>query len=54
MQAKRKDIILSVGGSFMKPKLLIFAVVVAILFVAIGASMSSTQSAVEGVYKYWF
>ena len=53
MQTKRKSRIVSLRSSFMDPKLLVFAVVLAILFVAIGSSMSSTQG-MEDVYEQWF
>jgi len=43
IQTKRKDRILCLRCSSMKPRLLVFAVVLAVLFVAIGASMSSAQ-----------
>lgn len=58
MQTKRKSRIVSLKYSFMNPKLLVFAVVLAILFVAIGASMSSTQGTIEdtlrGPLEQWF
>lgn len=58
MQTKRKSRIVSLKYSFMNPKLLVFAVVLAILFVAIGASMSSTQGTMEdtlrGPLEQWF
>lgn len=58
MQTKRKSRIVSLKYSFMNPKLLVFAVVLAILFVAIGASMSSAQGTIkdtlEPVFETWF
>ncbi len=51
IQTKRKDRITSLKCGFMNPKLLVFAVVLAILFVAIGASMSSTQGTMEDTLK---
>lgn len=51
MQTKRKSRIVSLKYSFMNPKLLVFAVVLAILFIAIGASMSSTQGTMEDTLK---
>ena len=64
IQTRRKSIIVSLRSRFMNPKLLVFAVVLAVLFVTIGVSMSSTQDSshndtggtgfLADVYTQWF